>query len=74
MALVKQKIYLEEINEDLGDQLERAGIMKPSGELELNKNKTEEMQKRMQLQQKEKAIQERAERQKMLKKGVDLLD
>jgi hypothetical protein len=36
--------------------------MKPSGELELNKNKTEEMQKRMQLQQKEKAIQERAER------------
>ena len=28
----------------------------------------------MQLQQKEKAIQERAERQKMLKKGVDMLD
>jgi|APSaa5957512535_1039671.scaffolds.fasta_scaffold286965_2 hypothetical protein len=42
MALAKQKIALETINEDLGDQLERAGIMKPNS-LDFDKNKTEEV-------------------------------
>ena len=54
MALVRVKLNLEEVNEELSEQLDKAGIMKPSTRFGFEKNRTEEMLKKVQLQLKEK--------------------
>ncbi len=61
--LVRLKINLEELNEELGEQLDKEGISRPDNTELLKSNKRAvEMQKRALLQQKQKAIEERKER------------
>lgn len=43
MALARMKLNLEDVNEELSEQLDKAGIMKPSGMFGFDQNRTEEM-------------------------------
>lgn len=74
IRLVRQKTDLEEINEELGLQLDKSGIPRPVVGLISDSIKAEELQRRQELQMKEKLAQERAERQKLLRKGLDFID
>lgn len=67
------KVNLDEINEELQSQLEKAGLNR-AGKAKSELQSKEELAKKLKLQIKERQEKERIERMKNMRKGIDTLD